>query len=170
MELQKVRFSVGQMVYGKLTGHIHWPALITEIDKNIAKIVYFNANQQYSYLSFNKLTPYHAGRKIVEKYYGHHKKFSKAYDEMEIVLKLKLKEQNEKEIKKGKKMEKKTKMKRKNATPKKIKMKEITKHPVVILQRLGPMEIERMKRELKEEKLEQKPSKSERKLRSGRKF
>lgn len=73
MELQKIRFTVGQLVYGKLKGYPPWPAVITNIEKNMAKIVYFNANAAFSNISFKKLTSYHAGKKILDKYYGHHK-------------------------------------------------------------------------------------------------
>ena len=180
MELAKLRFSVGQMVYGKLKGYPPWPALITKIEKNIATIVYFNANQQYSNISFSKLTPYHAGHKIVDKYYGRDKKFSKAFDEMQLVLDVQLKKkQEEKNTKKKEKMAKEKEMKEREAMVKEKKLMEKekmkremvikqSKNAAIILHRLSPLDVKRIKKKLKQDKLKQNQFKSERKLRSGR--
>lgn len=149
MELTKVKFTVGQLVYGKLKGYPPWPALITKIQKNIATIVYFNANQQYSNISFNKLTPYHAGRKIVERYYNRDNKFSKAYDEMEVVWQLKLQKENEmelvrqsqlkqqmeKEKKEREEMEKEKETKRRKEIEKEKKNAALPKNIAIIIQR-----------------------------------
>lgn len=147
MELTKIRFTIGQMVYGKLRGYPPWPGVITEIDEEKAKVVYFNWNSQFSYLHFNKLTPYHAGRRIVNVHYGRNKKFTKAYDEMEYVVQLKSEQQK--------------KRREEKSSPKK---------PMIILQRLSGIDIKNIKRELKQESAKRKSFKLERKLRSGRKF
>lgn len=146
MELQKLRFTVGQVVFGKIKGYPHWPALITEIHKNTATVVWFNWNDEISKISFGKLTPYHAGRRFVETHYGRHGKFTKACDEMECVLRFKLEQQRmEREAKKR-------------------------KFPMIIIHRLSPTDIERIKRELKQETSKQTPTKMKKQLRSGRKF
>lgn len=144
MELEKLRFTVGQLVFGKIKGYPDWPALITEIHKNTAKIVWFNWNDQTSKISFEKLTPYFAGRRIVNTQYGRNAKFTKACDEMEYVLRLKLEQQK--------------------------REKESKEIPVIIIHRLSPTDIEKIQRKLKQEASEQPSTKRGKKLRSGRKI
>lgn len=152
MELQKIGFSVGQLVYGKVKGYAPWPAVITKIDRNIATIVYFAANQKFSNLALKNLTPYHAGRKIVAKYYGHNMKFSRAFDEADVVWQAKLKQ--EEELKQKELIEMK----------KKKKMDELPKKPTIVLERLSQMDIQKIQKKLKQENSKRK------KLRSGRIF
>lgn len=143
MELQKLRFTVGQMVYGKLKGYPPWPAVITKIEKNMAKIVYFNANKEFSTISFNKLTPFHAGGKIVEKYHDRNLKFTKAYNEMRAMLQIKMKDQSQER----KKMEKsKQKSEKKQIEP----SKNLRQNCSIILDGLTPNQITEVQRKLKQ--------------------
>lgn len=80
MELERVKFSVGQAVYAKLKGYPPWPAFISHIPKNrkIARVQYFNSGQ-WNDLSFEKLTPFHAGANIASKYFAKNIAFTKAF-------------------------------------------------------------------------------------------
>lgn len=156
MELQTLRFTVGQLVFAKIKGSVPWPALITKIEKNLATVVYFNWNQQYSTLAFKNITPLHAGRKIVNKHYGHHVSFSKAFDEMNLVYNEKLEERKKLELEEKKKLDK-----NENESKK-------PQLPSIILQRLTTAEIEKIQKKLRNEKSKKKLLKFGRKLRSGR--
>lgn len=87
MDLVKVVFSVGQVVYAKLKGYPPWPAVITFIPKGrkVAKVLYFNSGQ-CSELSFAKLTPVHAAKNIELKYLNKNIGFTKAFNEMVLVM------------------------------------------------------------------------------------
>lgn len=147
MKLAKIKFVVGQLVYGKVRGYPPWPARVTEINKNVAKIVYFNWNNQFSKISFDKITPYHSSQRILLQHYGRNTKFSKAVDEMEFVYRSQLEQQQQR---RREKEERKKWM------------------PSVIVRRLSPLDIKKIKGELKKNK--KKLPKLTKKLRSGRKF
>lgn len=86
MEISKKTFTIGQIVFGKIKGHIAWPALITDIPKGktIVKIVYFNSGE-HSILSTKNLTPFHSAGKIIDKHLNENEGFTKAYNEMLLV-------------------------------------------------------------------------------------
>lgn len=106
MECATIQFTVGQLVYAKLKGYPPWPAVITHFPRNrIARVIYFNSKKWLvlhllvkflfhiylifrfrSNLSFKKLTPYHAGKTIEQRYLRRNVGFTKAYNEMKIVL------------------------------------------------------------------------------------
>lgn len=86
MEIAVPKYTVGQIVFGKLKGYPPWPAVVTGLPKgrNIANITYFNSGQCSS-MSFKKLTPYHAANKIIGRYKNKNVGFTKALSEMELV-------------------------------------------------------------------------------------
>lgn len=121
MELVTLKYTVGQVVYAKIKGYPPWPAIITHIprDRNIARVQYFNSGQ-WNELSFTKLTPFHAAQNIVSKYFGKNRPFTKAFQEMQMVMDKAKKEENST-----------------NTTPK------------IILHQLTLTEMEEIKRDLK---------------------
>lgn len=142
MELAEVKFVVGQAVYAKLKGYPPWPAIITHIPKNrkIARVQYFNSSQ-WSELSFVKLTPFHAGKQIVEKYIDKNRPFTKAFHEMRMI------------VERSKKVE--------NFNSNQI--------PKIIIRLLTPIEIKSIQKELKANAKTTKTEANHR-LRSGRQY
>lgn len=139
MDLATVKFIVGQVVYAKIKGFPPWPAIITHIPKNrnVARVQYFNSGQ-WNELSFQKLTPFHAGKNIVQKYMKKNHPFNKAFREMQAVMEKNKKTENKVE-------------------------KEI---PKIILRQLSPAEIKEIQSDLAKSKLTKIERKS--RLRSGR--
>lgn len=137
MEIAKIKYTIGQIVFGKIKGYPSWPAVITAFPKGkkVASIIYFNSGET-SNLSFEKLTPYHAAGPIVERHLNKNRGFTKAYREMQIVLQNNQKRrnanQNEEKIKK---ME--------------PKMAKNYKHPKVIIKLLSKEEILKIQKDLK---------------------
>lgn len=141
MECALIHYEIGQVVYAKLKGYPPWPALITHFPRNgMARVLYFNS-PSWSDLSLNKLTPFHAGKHIEERYLRRNKAFSKAFDEMMVVLTIAGGEQQ--------------KIKPKN--PKKNEPK-----PQILLHRLSEEDIKKIKLDLKFN------GRSKKKLRNGR--
>lgn len=81
-----VQFFVGQLVYAKVKGYPAWPAFISEIDRNRAKVIYFNWQNECNWLGFAKLMPMSAAREIVERHYDKNVKFRGAVDEMQRIM------------------------------------------------------------------------------------
>lgn len=143
MEIAKINYTVGQIVFGKIKGYPPWPAVVTELPKgkNVAKILYFNSGQ-YSVLSFKKLTPYHAAGFIVERHLDKNRGFTKAYREMEIVAMQSRKEKRANENNTDKNELNKTAQKKKN----------IYKTPKVIIKLLSKDEILKIQNDLAKKK------------------
>lgn len=131
MEIAIQKYTVGQVVFGKLKGYPPWPAVITALPKgrNIASITYFNSGQ-CSDLSFKKLTPYHAAGNVIHKYANKNKSFTKALQEMELVA---------------------TKMNKKDEE-KKTATKKYRLEPRVIIKLLSKAEISEIQSKLKTSK------------------
>lgn len=129
MDIAIIKYTVGQIVFGKIKGYPPWPAVITALPKGnkLAKIAYFNSGE-CSELSFKKITPYHAADKIVERYLNKNQGFTKAYFEMQLVA--------EKEAKK------------KTTKP----TKQTYKQPKLILKLLSKDEILKIQGDLKKKK------------------
>lgn len=141
MELELVKFDVGQVVYAKIKGFPPWPSIVTHIPKNrkVARVQYFNSSQ-WNELSFQKLTPFHAGRIIAQKYLHKNRAFTRAFHEMQMVME------------KAKKVE--------NTT------REI---PKIVLRRLTPIEIKQIQNDLKAKPKPTKKE-AQNRLRSGRQY
>lgn len=140
MELVRQSFTVGQVVYAKIKGYPPWPAIITHMPtEKKARVQYFNSSE-WNELSIKKLTPFHAGQSIEHKYLNRNGAFTKAFNEMHLVM---------------------------EASSKKTKEKKECPTARIILNRLTPINIKKIQANLKS--LE-KPTKLEAKsrLRSGR--
>lgn len=85
MQVATRSFFVGQLVFAKIKGYPPWPSVISEINGNCAKVVYFNWNKQFNWVGFKKLIPATSAKEIVDKYYGKNIRFSGAINEMERV-------------------------------------------------------------------------------------
>lgn len=133
-------FDVGQVVFAKIKGYPPWPAIITYLPtKTKARVLYFNSGKTND-LSFEKLTPFHAGKYIEEKYRNRNVGFTKAFEEMLLIMQV------------SEKKNKTTKKKEKNNRN---------------VRRLMPTELKRIQSDLKPKKKEvTREAKS--RLRSGR--
>lgn len=86
MELERVKFVVGQVVYAKIKGYPPWPAYITHFPRaKIARVRYFNS-EQWNELSIDKLTSFHAGKSIATRYCGRNPAFTAAYRTMQLTM------------------------------------------------------------------------------------
>lgn len=139
MELSVQKFETGQAVYAKIKGYPPWPAFVTHIpkDRKVARVQYFNSGL-WNELSFAKLTPFHAGKGIVEKYLNKNGAFTKAYHEMLLMMQPKQKAEKKEEMKSAR----------------------------IVLCRLTPIEIQRIRSDLKRKKMTKTEAKN--RLRSGR--
>lgn len=85
MEVENLKFSIGQLVFAKVNGYFQKLAVVLEILKNTSKVVFFNSTQ-HSVLGFKKLTNIMHGDAIVSRYVNKNIGFTKAYHEMMLVL------------------------------------------------------------------------------------
>lgn len=139
MEIAQIKYTVGQLVFGKLKGYPPWPAVVTGLvkNRNMAKIIYLNSGQ-CSELSFKKLTPYGAAKKIIDRHLNKNRGFTRAYQEMELLAaeshEKKIAEDEEK--KETKKAEDEDKEERKviKKSPKVI-IKLLTKEEIMVIQK-----------------------------------
>lgn len=93
MSLQQIKFKVGQAVFAKVKGYVSWPSIILEINKGTAKVAFFNSNQ-HAYLGFKKLMLVSESDALIKRHLNKHLEFTKAYNEMLIVVNAKKKEQH----------------------------------------------------------------------------
>lgn len=99
MALVEQKFVAGQVVYAKIKGYPPWPAIVTHMPtEKKARVQYFNSGQ-WNEISIAKLTPFHAGRHIENQYLNRNAGFTKAYQEMLLMLKV-LQEKAEKKCEK----------------------------------------------------------------------
>lgn len=157
MSLIRLEFQIGQAVFAKIKGFPPWPALIVGImGTNQAKVVYFNSSE-YSLLSFKKLTPFDANGKIAHQFYNKNKGFTKAFDELMLVL------QNKNPKLVTKKPTVRTRlMKATEASD--HQLKSVVMIPKVVLRRMTKADIVKAQLKLKKNKTDD----SKRSLRSGR--
>lgn len=86
MALVEQKFVAGQVVYAKIKGYPPWPAWITHMPtEKKARVRYFNSGK-WNELSIAKLTPFHAGRYIENRYLNRNAGFTKAYHEMLLMM------------------------------------------------------------------------------------
>lgn len=90
MELQKIKFKVGMTVFAKIKGYAPWPSFILEIKNSTAKVSFFNSNQ-HAFVGFRKLTLISESEPILKRYLNKNKEFTKAYNELLLVVKSKQK-------------------------------------------------------------------------------
>lgn len=101
MALVLQKFTVGQVVYAKIKGYPPWPGVITHMPtEKKARVLYFNWNGEHNDLSIKKLTSFHAGRNIEQKYLNRNAQFTKAFHEMLLMVEAPIVEpqQNKKQI------------------------------------------------------------------------